>query len=104
MSMILKGIDLPKKDKSLYIRIFNEEIEIVHMLDAYEVEHTNAQAIQIPKNHGNLKDIDAIYRAFSRCAENEADDGKIRVYAQLMRLILQAPTILESEENDERNT
>lgn len=58
MSIILKGIDLPEKNKSLYISIFNGKIEIVHMLDAYEVEHTNAQAIQIPKDHGKIVDLD----------------------------------------------
>lgn len=63
MSLILKGIDLPEKNKSLYIRIFNGKIEIVHMLDAYEVEHTNAEAIQVPKDHGRIGDLDKLQNA-----------------------------------------
>lgn len=64
MSFIVQGIDLPEKNKSLYIRIFNAEIEIVHMLDAYEVEHTNAQATQIPERHGKLIPLEDVFRVF----------------------------------------
>ena len=103
MSLILDGIDLPTEGKDITLEI-NHKGEVRTYSTELNETDTDTKAIQIPKNHGNLKDIDAIYRAFSRCAENEVDDGKIRVYAQLMRLILQAPTILESEKNDERNT
>lgn len=97
MSMILKGIDLPKKDKSLYIRIFNEEIEIVHMLDAYEVEHTNAQAIQIPKGHGRL--IDGDYAKYN--LENYSDLPTKYLHMDLVREAIEdAPTILEAEEDE----
>lgn len=103
MSMILKGIDLPSDGEDVTIEINSSGYVRAYSTVPMVYDH-DIQVIQIPKEHGSLIDRDEIYRAFSRCAENEADDGKIRVYAQLMRLILQAPTILESEENDERNT
>ena len=89
MSLILKGIDLPEKNKSLYIRIFNGKIEIVHMLDAYEVEHTNAEAIQVPKDHGRIGDLDKVKR-------KGVDDG-YDFYVSWTD-IDNEPTILEAEE------
>jgi len=91
MSLILQGIDLPQEEINLTITKDGR----IYLDNKY---HLIAEAVQVPKNHGNLKDIDVIYRAFSRCAENETDEGRIGVYAQLMRLLLQAPTVLEEEE------
>ena len=89
MSFIIKGIDLPEKNKSLYIKIFNGEIKIVHILDACEVEHTNAQAIQISKKHGRFGDLDYLYDRFKA---NKCPDENV------YRLIREEPTILEAEE------
>ena len=90
MSLILKGIDLPEKNKSLYIRIFNRKIEIVHMLNAYEVEHTNAEAIQVPKDHGRLIDGDRFIKSNECCGWIE--DMTVETFNKL------TPTILGVEE------
>lgn len=106
MSLMIKGINSPKEGEMIVIGIWPTDA-VVDIWDTREVdgedtfikrEHIkHADIIQIPKDHGNLKDVDAIYRAFSKCAENETDEGKMAVYAQLMKLLLQAPTILEAE-------
>ncbi len=88
MSFIIQGIDLPEKNEGLYFYTFNGKVEIVHPLDACEVEHTGAQAIQIPKDHGRLGDLDYLYDRFK--ANNCPDEN---VY----RLIREEPTILEAE-------
>lgn len=69
MSLILKGIDLPEKNKGLYVYIFNGKAEVVHPLDACELVHINGEATQIPKGHGNLKDDKEILAR----AEQEVD-------------------------------
>ena len=82
MSFIVKGIDLPEKNKGLYVYIFNGKAEVVHPLDACELVHINGEAIQIPKSHGDIKDTNTIftYGIWEKRAVNEA------------------PTILEVEE------
>jgi len=109
MSLMIKGIDLPKEGEMIVIGV-RPTAAIIDTWDVREVdgEETfikreyieHADVIQIPKDHGNLKDVDTIYRAFSKCAENETDERKMKVYAQLMGLLLQAPTILEEEDAD----
>ena len=98
MSILIKGIDLPKKIKGqhgvdyecetyieLYIRsdgvVFDDEIEEV------------GQAIQIPTPHGRLIDADALD------LEREvdlADDWKTA--HEIANCVKYAPTILEAEE------
>lgn len=98
MSLILEEIDLPFDGPPL------KEVEITfhraggwdHKRYVFANEGLNLIK-PLPKKHGNLKDIDAIYRAFSKLAENETDEGKLEVYAQLMVLLLHAPTIVEEE-------
>lgn len=97
MSFIVKGIDLPEKNKGLYFYIFNGKVEIVHPLDACEVEHTNAQAIQIPKDHGNLKDDKEILAR----AEQEVDG--LVMSAEHLPIVIEwildkSDTFLEEEE------
>ena len=91
MSILIKGIDLPEKNKGLYVHIFNGKAEIVHPLDACEVEHTNAEAIQIPKGHGRLIDADEL-------KESIEDVDRPSGYTALVH-IEYAPTILEAEES-----
>lgn len=90
MSFIVKGIDLPEKNKGLYFYIFNGKVEVVHPLDACEVEHTDAQAIQIPNPHGRLGDLDRFIESNECCGWIE--DMTVETFNKL------TPTILEAEE------
>ena len=79
MSFIVKGIDLPKKGEYLNISINNSgEVTLVHLIS---LEKTDAQAIQIPKDHGNIIDE-------SKAVVTETIDGYYEITA---------PTILEAE-------
>ena len=80
MSFIVKGIDLPKKGEYLNISINNSgEVTLVHLIS---LEKTDAKAIQIPKDHGNIIDE-------SKAVVAETIDGYYEITA---------PTILEAEE------
>lgn len=103
MSFIIQGINLPEKNKGLYFHIFNGKVEVVHPLDACEVEYTDAQAIQIPKGHGNLKDSKEILAR----AEQEVDG--LVMSAEHLPMVIEwildkSDTFLEAEEADELNT
>lgn len=102
MSLILKGIDLPEKNKGLYVYIFNGKAEVVHPLDACEVVHTGAEAVQIPKGHGDIKDVSRLYPSTIEKMEYGGDDGRAvyhkRVQVYTEKDIENAPTILGMEE------
>ena len=89
MSLILKGIDMPKeKDEALLLLILGDGT-VAEKIDSdrYE-EMTNTQAIQIPKGHGDIKDINTV--------EDELDERCGQLSAEIVR---NAPTILEAEES-----
>ena len=80
MSLILKGIDLPSKDKSpLVITVWADGV--VCSVDSNGGIEETTSAIQIPKGHGRLKDVSEL-----------ESDGRFA-----WRLSL-TPTILEAEE------
>ena len=103
MSIILKGIDIPKsKDNRYIIQIYNDgEIHIAEEVwDDTKEGHDKLQrryigeskAIQIPKGHGRLIDGDALE------LEKEvelADDWKTA--HEIANCVKYAPTILEAE-------
>ena len=88
MSLILKGIDLPEKNKGLYVYIFNGKAEVVHPLDACEVMHINGEAIQVPKDHGRIGDLDELQNAIGT---------DIMGGLNYERFIRNAPILLEAE-------
>lgn len=84
MSLILKGIDMPKCS--------NEDCIVVIRHDKAEVWQTGykertVEAIQIPKGHGDIKDVGKL--------EDELDSRCGQLSAEIVR---HAPTILEAEE------
>ena len=92
MSFIVKGIDMPKEGELHLIITKNGIIygaeypnKIKH---AYPL-NLEAQAIQIPKGHGRLGDLDYLYDRFK---SNKCPDENV------YRLIREEPTILEAEE------
>lgn len=95
MSLILKGIDLPTdENKPLIVEIWAsgtvwEEIEGDYMC----MENS---AIQIPKDHGTLKDVDKI--DYDEFWHREGQGFTIAVCQGAQRIIEEQPTILEAEE------
>ena len=90
MSLILEGIDLPEKNMKVICLFPNGAEELVVLnADSGAIAGRPIQAIQIPKNHGNLKDENEIKK-------NSIDDD-YDLYVSWTD-IDNAPTILEAEE------
>lgn len=98
MSLILKGIDLPKKG---FIKLEIHSDGLVWEEGRDWSKYENA-AIQIPKGHGDIKDISRLWPTRINKLEYGGSDGRevyyrsIEVYRK--RDIDNAPTILEAEE------
>lgn len=95
MSLILKGIDLPNSG----------QIEIIirpHGKVFSKTRGISAEAIQIPKEHGRLIDVNKLYPSTLEKLEYGGSDGrmvyrkKFQVYTE--KDIENAPTILGVEE------
>ena len=94
MSIILKGIDMPKNGEMHRINIYdNGNTYIITSNILYETDRKDVEAIQIPTPHGRLIDADALE------LEKEvelADDWKTA--HEIANCVKYAPTILEAEE------
>ena len=89
MSLILKGIDLPRNGDCHHITIYdNGNTYMTTSNVLYETERKDVEAVQIPKEHGRLIDEDEI---FKRPHCGECNDATLEA-------IYNAPTILEAEE------
>lgn len=91
MSLILKGIDLPKDDSfCMVVGITNagSDITIFYKDITKGKEHRGIEAIQIDRPHGRLIDRDDIYI------------GRWDIDSDLAEQIQNAPTILEAEEQE----
>ncbi len=95
MSIILKGIDLPHEEINLTITKDGR----IYLDNKY---HLIAEAIQIPKGHGDIKDVSRLYPTKIDKLEYGGSDGRqllckrIEVYRK--EDIENAPTILKEEE------
>ena len=88
MSFIIKGIDLPEKGDTICLEIYSDGS--VWDKSNWEPHPPKVSAIQIPKGHGNIKDIKAIFEDLNRY--------QIEYNADINEVITDAPTILETEE------
>lgn len=96
MSILIKGIDLPKSDEYIPMRIYGNGHIWVN--GAYK-----GVAIQVPTPHGRLIDGDELRATLRRWTEDEWNQKASPVswayaYEDLIDLIDDAPTILEAEE------
>ena len=96
MSLILKGIDMPKCS--------NEDIVVVIRRDKAEVWQTGVkertvEAIQIDRPHGRLIDADKIMKDLEEWKLNPNNDDEAVVFVNHFQGIIRTePTILEAEE------
>ena len=82
MSLILKGIDLPKEDDFISLEIHKDEYRIYFTTRGAMIKEKRGEAIQIPKKHVRIVDISDVVI--------EED-----VYYRYFKV--DAPTILEAE-------
>ena len=86
MSFIIQGVDLPKGYKVLHMRVQSNGV-IRYLIEGDDPVHIiddGAQAIQIPKDHGNIIDE-------SKAIVTETIDGYYEITA---------PTIFEGEKDE----
>lgn len=63
MSIILKGIDLPTNGETLIVGIYGDgNVSIEHSKPLVLAVDPNAEAIQIPEDHGRLIDGDELVK------------------------------------------
>lgn len=97
MSIILKGIDMPKKGEWLEVIIKPTKEVIVDTIRYRDNALLNTEygsAIQIPKNHGRLIDGDEVMKQLQ--VDKREAFTKHDVWLMLSKY--GAPTILEAEE------
>ena len=95
MSIILKGIDMPKSCGGCEFNYYLEggsyewwECVILHDdINQFDTRRTDCPLVEIPKGHGDIKDINTV--------EDELDSRCGQLSAEIVR---NAPTILEAEE------
>lgn len=103
MSFIVKGIDLPKEGRTVIIEVFpNGRCSVMEIEagECYDLEiRSKAEAVQIPKGHGDIKDINTFLKDKSlyEYIENDVFSKKYG-YSVGIGAIYNAPTILEEEE------
>lgn len=92
MSILIKGIDLPKEGEDVTLEINHKGEARVYSTELKDTD-TDTQAIQIDRPHGRIVELkDIRYCAFS-------SDGKSRDLEFLLATQVEAlPTILEAEE------
>lgn len=94
MSFIVKDVDLPKEGRTVIIEVFpNGRCSVMEIEagECYDLEiRSKAEAVQIPKGHGAIKDTGEIIKLFRRVT---SINKSIMIDA-----IQQTDTILEQEE------
>lgn len=102
MSLILEGINLPKDGEWLSIIIKPSKDVIVDTLrygDFAVLGTEYGSAIQIPKDHGRIGDLDALENTINYdLLHRDKDDGFST--KSIWSYIQDAPTILEAERED----
>lgn len=108
MSLILKGIDLPKDGEWLSVIIKPTKEVIVDTIRYGDYALLNTEygsAIQIPKGHGRLGDIEKLKEMFAmknnickECDSFKECDNKTYSKSEICENFIWVPTILEAEE------
>ena len=107
MSIILKGIDLPKEGEWLEVIIKPTKEVIVDTIRYRDNALLNTEygsAIQISKSHGRLIDIDKLKEEFAmnnickECDSFKECDNKTYSKSEICEKFIWVPTILEAEE------
>lgn len=106
MSIILKGIDLPTDGKTLIVGIYgNGLVSMEYTKPLVLAIEINAEAIQIPKDHGRLIDANKLnammyHEAFETDSDLQKWDSgcwiRYKVFENCMNKLL-PDTILEAE-------
>ena len=99
MSFIVKGVDLPIETDYLRLTLFRSGRDNEVLVFDDTTNTLIGEAIQIPKEHGAIKDINTFVKDKSmyEYIENDVFNKKYS-YCVGLGAIYNAPTILEAEE------
>lgn len=101
MSILIKGIDLPKNGDCHHITIYdNGNTYITTSNVLYETDRKDVEVIEIPTPHGRLIDADEFKEIIKDSVPAWTIGVKIPTYGDMdiMDKIYFIPTILEEEE------
>lgn len=98
MSLILKGIDIPKDDEEITIEISKDGLRVY----STHLKEADVEAIQISKGHGDIKDGNEIIKRLEEKEEeplyqHDTDDWWVGII-DAETVVYTSPTILEAEE------
>ena len=98
MSILIKGIDLPKHNEGICVTIWRDGIIYARDIKTNTTIEAEAEAIQIPKGHGRLIDENEIKEIYSQFPfdDHEIHFSKFDIYSNLWN----NKTVLEAEEEE----
>ena len=99
MSILIKGIDMPKDCESICVTIWNDGIIYATDENKNQIDTKKSKAIQIPTPHGRLIDESKMrfyYEERWTYTPNGIEKDRTRIYRD--EDVLDTPTILEAEE------
>lgn len=97
MSFIVKGINLPNKGDVICLEIYSDGS--VWDKSNWEPHPPKVSAIQIPKDHGDIKDVKPLRDKFSRTKSGYCGAWEFCDKPEDMQFLIDdEPTILEAEE------
>ena len=106
MSFIVRGIDLPSKDQSpLLITVWADGV--ICSVDSNGGIEETTSAIQIPKGHGDIKDVSDLIKAIDHAHDNVwnrddwLDENMRGLLRDTKKRIEKLPTILEAESEEQ---
>lgn len=103
MSFIVKGIDLPKGEELLTVSIYDGFISVYTVTPKDTVIEHKAVAIQIPLDHGDIKDVSEFIKAVDHALDvawnrdDYLDENMRELLRDTKKRIEKLPTILEAE-------
>ena len=95
MSIILKGIDLPTNGETLVVGIYgNGLVSVEHSKPLVLPIEINADAIQIPKGHGRIGDLEKLAKLLSNFGESLKESARGNKLLMTERDICHAMAVL----------
>lgn len=106
MSILIKGIDLPRNGDCHHITIYdNGNTYITTSNVLYETDRKDVEVVEIPTPHGRIVDLEKLKEEFAmkknickECDSFKECDNKTYSKSEICEKFIWVPTILEAEE------
>lgn len=98
MSILIKGMDMPKENnKKLLLISADGTVDIASFLSSH-VQKTDATAVEVPTPHGDLVDRDVVAEKIRQRLGIRNLDYLLETEKPIAMSIKEAPTVIEREE------